>query len=243
MNPLPLNYNQLAAQYVQNRQTQPQVVKNLLATAGITADSRILELGCGTGNYIAALQAAAGCAGWGLDLSPGMLLQAKSRAPLLNLQVGRAEAPGFRDNSFDLLFSVDVIHHVRNLPAYFRAAYRLLKTGGRICTVTDSAWIIQHRQPLAIYFPETVPLELERYPAISRLKEIMAQAGFREVVEQTVEAQYELVDSQAYRAKAFSALHLISEEAFQRGLERLEKDLQLGPVPGVLRYLLLWGVK
>jgi hypothetical protein len=71
----------------------------------------------------------------------------------------------------------------------------------------------------------------------------MAQAGFREVVEQTVEAQYELVDSQAYRAKAFSALHLISEEAFQRGLERLEKDLQLGPVPGVLRYLLLWGVK
>jgi hypothetical protein len=71
----------------------------------------------------------------------------------------------------------------------------------------------------------------------------MAQAGFEEIEEQTVESRLELFDIQPYRTKAFSALHLISEEAFQRGIERMERDLRAGPIPWIVRYVLLWGVK
>jgi hypothetical protein len=53
----------------------------------------------------------------------------------------------------------------------------------------------------------------------------------------------DLSDIQAYRDKAFSALLLISEAAFQRGIERMEQDLSTGPIPCVSRYLLLWGTK
>jgi SAM-dependent methyltransferase len=170
-----------------------------------------------------------------------MLIKAKAAG--LKLYLGRAERLALPDEAFDLIFSVDVIHHVQDRPAFLAEAYRVLRAGGRMCTVTDSAWIIQNRQPLSTYFPETVPYELKRYPPVGQLRELMAEAGFREIVEQTVETQSELHDLQPYRAKAFSALHLIPEAAFQRGLERLERDLQQGPVPLVARYLLLWGIK
>jgi hypothetical protein len=58
-----------------------------------------------------------------------------------------------------------------------------------------------------------------------------------------VEFPYLLTDIQAYHDKAFSSLHLIAEEAFERGIERLERDLGTGPIPCVSRYLLLWGTK
>jgi ubiquinone/menaquinone biosynthesis C-methylase UbiE len=236
-----LNYNHLAQQYAENRQIHPEVFRKLLETGAIGAGSHVLEVGCGTGNYLAAVRAAVGCAGWGCDPSPGMLL--KARAAGLQLYLGRAERLALPDEVVDLIFSVDVIHHVQDRPAFLREAYRVLKAGGRICTVTDSAWIIQNRQPLSTYFPETVPHELRRYPPIGQLRERMAQVGFREMVEQTVETRSVLPDIQPYRAKAFSALHLISEEAFERGLEQLERDWREGPVPWVARYLLLWGAK
>jgi hypothetical protein len=71
----------------------------------------------------------------------------------------------------------------------------------------------------------------------------MAGAGFVALDEQTVECTYVLADIQIYRDKAFSALHLISEEAFQRGIARMERDLRQGPILCTPRYTLLWGTK
>ncbi len=138
---------------------------------------------------------------------------------------------------------MDVIHHLGDRLAYFREAYRVLRADGKACTVTDSEWIIRHRQPLAVYFPETVEIELGRYPRIAELRDIMERVGFGEMTESTVEFAYPLTDIQAYRDKAFSALLLIPEAAFQRGIERMEQDLRTGRIQCVSRYLLLWGAK
>lgn len=238
-----MNYNSLAQIYAQNRQIHPEAFKNLLADGAVKADSHVLEIGCGTGNYINAMYTAAGCSCWGSDPSPGMLARAKAQPAHLSLFVGQAEHLSLPSRSFDLVFSVDVIHHVQDRPAYFREAYRALKTGGKICTVTDSEWIIRNRQPLSTYFPETVLPELKRYPPIAYLRELMTQAGFGGITEEIVEAQSELTDIRPYQTKAFSVLHLISDEAFQRGLERMQRDEQLGPILYVSRYLLLWGMK
>ena len=71
----------------------------------------------------------------------------------------------------------------------------------------------------------------------------MERVGFGEVTESTVEFTYPLTHIQAYRDKAFSSLLLIPEEAFQRGIERMEQDLRTRPIQCVSRYLLLWGTK
>ena len=238
-----LDYDKIALDYARHRQVHPEVLRSLATTSGVGCDSRVLEVGCGTGNYVLALERVAGVDGWGIDPSKGMLDRAKERSGDIHFQVGRAEILEFPTNFFDLVFSVDLIHHVGDQLAYFREAYRVLAVGGRLCTVTDSEWIIRHRQPLAIYFPETVQPELDRYPRISELSHLMELVGFIGEIEERVEFTSQLTDAQAYRDKAFSALHLIPEVAFWRGLERLESDLCAGPIQCVSRYVLLWGTK
>ncbi len=238
-----IDYNQIASEYAKHRQVHPEVLKNLLSLSNIESFSKVLEVGCGTGNYIVAIEESAGCSCWGLDPSEKMLSKAKERSGKINFKIGMAEKLDSSDNFFDLVFSVDVIHHIKNRIDYFKEAYRVLQQGGKICTVTDSEGIIRTRKPLSVYFPEAVEPELKRYPPISELREIMLEAGFKEISENRVEFRYQLTDIQAYKDKAFSSLYLISEEEFKRGIERMEKDLQKGPIQAVPRYLLLWGLK
>jgi SAM-dependent methyltransferase len=238
-----INYNQIASEYAQHRQVHPQVLTSLISTSGTDSAYKVLEVGCGTGNYILALESLVGCTCWGVDPSEGMLSKARERSSGVHFQPGRAEGLDFPQNFLHLVFSVDVIHHVEDRLGYFREAYRVLRVGGKICTVTDSEWIIRHRQPTAVYFPETVEVELGRYPCIAELRHLMEEVGFTEITENVVEFPYQLTDIQPYRDKAFSALYLIPEDAFQRGIERMQWDLRTGPISCVSRYLLLWGTK
>lgn len=238
-----IDYDKVSAEYAQHRQVHPEVMRSLVVDGGVDGASTVLEVGCGTGNYILALERQVGPACWGVDPSEGMLAQAGARSGGVRFLSGRAECLDFPPGCFDLVFSVDVIHHLEDRRAFFGEAYRVLKAGGRLCTATDSEWIIRNRQPLAVYFPESVPVELERYPRIAQLRGLMEGVGFGELSEGMVEFPYQLDEIQAYRDKAFSSLHLISGEAFQRGIERMEQDLRAGPIPCVSRYTLLWGRK
>ena len=238
-----IDYDQIALEYALHRQLHPEVLRSLLGESGIDGQSTALEVGCGTGNYILAVESAVGFAGWGIDPSPEMLAQARARPGSVTFGAGRAESLPFAAECFDRVFSVDVIHHLEDIEAYFREVARVLKTGGRVCTVTDSEWIIRHREPLAMYFPETVSADLARYPPLTELRDTMAGAGLGEISEQIVEFPYLLTDAQAYRDRAFSSLHLIGDEAWRRGLQRMEGDLQSAPIRCVSRYVLLWGTK
>jgi ubiquinone/menaquinone biosynthesis C-methylase UbiE len=238
-----LDYNSLAQEYARHRQILPEVLQNLAEAGRLGPESMVLDVGCGTGNYAAALIETIHCSCWGLDPSEQMLTRARERIPSAHVQVGKAEQLDFSAESFDLVFSVDVIHHVNDRPAFFREAYRVLKKGGQICTVTDSEDIIHRRRPLSNYFPETVEVELQRYPRILDLRTMMVSAGFSDLREVVAEREYELRDVQKYREKAFSSLHLISPEAFERGLQRLENDVKTQPIPAISLYLLLWGTK
>jgi ubiquinone/menaquinone biosynthesis C-methylase UbiE len=238
-----IDYDRLVSDYARHRRVHPEVLRRLLSAAGVCAGSRVLEVGCGTGNYLVAIQEHTGCACWGIDPSERMLAEARGRSAAITWQTGKAESLGVPADEFDFVFSVDVIHHVDERQRYFREAWRVLRPGGRVCTVTDSEWIIRHRVPLAAYFPETVACDLSRYPQAGELRAVMGQVGFAGITEEMVEFSYPLSDIEPYRAKAFSCLRLIREESFQRGIRRLEGDLRAGPIAAVSRYQLLWGMK
>ncbi len=238
-----INYDRLAAEYARHRQVHPGVLMGLLNHGQVRVTSHVLEIGSGTGNYIAAIESAVGCRCWGAEPSEEMLAWARARARTIEWRTGRGEHLPFLADFFDLAFSVDVIHHVEDRAAYFGEACRVLKKGGRLCTVTDSDEIILQRRPLSVYFPETAAADLLRYPRVTELYRLMEQAGFDHITEEHVSFPYERTDIEAFRDKAYSVLHLISEDAFQRGIERMEQDLQEGPIPCVASYVLVWGTK
>jgi ubiquinone/menaquinone biosynthesis C-methylase UbiE len=238
-----MDYDTLAREYAMHRRIHPGVLRNLVETGHLQIHSRVLEVGCGNGNYIIAVQYMIGCICLGIDPSREMLARVQLGNSRVGFEPGRAEDIPFDADTFDLVFSVDVIHHVDDRPAYFNEAFRVLKPGGLLCTVTDSEDIIRGRQPLSNYFPETVEPEISRYPHISDLYQMMTEAGFTGASEERVEDRTSIQDIQAYRDKAFSSLHLISQEAFERGIQRMENDLQAGPIQAISRYLLLWGKK
>jgi hypothetical protein len=75
------------------------------------------------------------------------------------------------------------------------------------------------------------------------LKTEMLEAGFGHLAQTQVEFSAVLEDLEPYRARVFSSLRLISQEAFARGMARPESDFQKGPIPWVSRYLMLWGTR
>jgi ubiquinone/menaquinone biosynthesis C-methylase UbiE len=245
----PIDYDALAADYARHRRLHPGVLRRLIEGGGVGHDSRVLDVGCGTGNYLLALREPTGCAATGLDPSVEMLTAARRRAEGIPGGAGpvwldgRAERLPFAPAAFDLVFSVDVIHHVADRSAFFRQAARVLAPGGRLCTATDSADDIARRRPLSSHFPETVPVELGRYPAIETLRAELIDAGLSDLVEERVELTYDLDDARPYRDRAFSSLHLIPEDAFRRGIARLEADLARGPLPCLSLYTLLWATR
>ncbi len=238
-----INYAPIVNEYARHRNAHPGVLRQFIQHSKPVSDSLVLEVGCGTGNYIAALYNATNCHAFGLDRSREMLRADAARDLPLQLFNGAAEQVALQDNYFDFIYSVDVMHHMRTPQAFYTAAQRALKPGGLLCTVTDSQWNIRQRRPLATYFPEIIPTELQRYPTISSLRTMMRHAGFNIIQETQVEMTFEIDDAQSYRDRAYSSLHLIPEQAFKDGLANLEKDLEQGPVPGFSSYTLLWGNK
>lgn len=236
-----IDYDEAARAYALHRDVHPGVVEELLAGAGLGAGSRVLDVGCGTGNYARALQQASGCTMFGIEPSQQMRARAEQSAQWDALLTGSAVHLPLPDNSIDLIYSTDVIHHVPDRHRFFHEAARVLAPGGLLATVTDSHEDIRQRRPLSSHFPETVEIELQRYPAMPVLQSEMAAAGFRDMRVARVWLDYALREAQAYRDKAFSSLLLIDEEAFQRGLGRLERELVYGPIPCISLYSILWG--
>ena len=108
--------------------------------AGLSPGLRILDAGCGNGEYLRALAGqpvqAAGC-----DLSIGMLRSAAHRA-LLNADIA---ALPLRDGTFDVVLAVHMLYHVPDRRAAVHELRRVLAPGGVCIAVTNGA---QHLRSL-----------------------------------------------------------------------------------------------
>src|SRR5215218_8483162 len=239
--PFRLDFDGRVEEFVRHRRVHPEVLGQLLTSGLFGPETCVLDVGCGTGNYAGALTAATSCRISGIDPSQRMLDLARKAASWESLVRGNAESLPFGDDAFDVVISTDVIHHVRDRDVYFHEAARVLRPGGHLVTVTDSHDTIPRRRPLSSHFPETVTVELQRYPPVPQLLEEMAHAGFVEPRLVEVSREYDLDDIRAYQDRAFSSLLLIDDEAFQRGIRRLEADLARGPVPCVSLYTMVWA--
>lgn len=95
----------------------------------VPAGSRVLDLGCGTGELLAHLQATKGCTGYGVELDDANVLACAQRGVnviQLNLEEGLAI---FEDQSFDVVLQLETLQNLRNTEAMLRETARVGRLG------------------------------------------------------------------------------------------------------------------
>lgn len=106
------------------------------ALAPEAAGKAVLEFGCGTGRNLAALKAAGAARLVGLDLSEGMLQQARARDASLDLRLQDMATPVSEpDGAFDLVLFSLTLEHVADMATPLKEARRLLKPGGQVVVI------------------------------------------------------------------------------------------------------------
>ena len=91
--------------------------------------SRVLDLGCGTGEMLAHLRDARGCSGYGIEIDDANVhacVQRGVNVVQLNLEEGLAL---FEDRSFDVVLQLETLQHMRNTERMLRETARVGRIG------------------------------------------------------------------------------------------------------------------
>ena len=133
-----VNYNEISQVYDDVRQADIELINSFLKEIKIDEETRVLDIGCGTGNYTDLLQKVTQGEVYGVEPSKGMLDKAKAKQSKVVFKQGTAEELPFEDEFFDFVYMTDVIHHVPEIGAMFAEINRVLKEKGKVCIVTQS---------------------------------------------------------------------------------------------------------
>lgn len=230
MNPR-AEYDPVATIYAGGRWPLPWKAASLEQALAGAPEGPVLDVGCGTGDYLLALEALVPRRRFfGLDISPGMLAIARRRSPQVRLLLADARcAWPVRPRSMAAAYSVDVLHHLDHLDSYFREAARALDTDGRLILITDSEQDLEARS-LARFFPETVAVNRGRYPTLPALCALARASSFDPVAEVPCDGHLALDDRlmAALSSKAMSELRELSDQAHSAGMQRVRAARERG---------------
>lgn len=123
--------------------------------------SRVLDLGCGTGELLEHLIKQRGCTGYGVELDDANLLACMKRGVNViqrNLEEGLSI---FEDQSFDVVLQLETLQHLRNAEAMLKETARVGKLG--IVSFPNFAHWPNRLQVLAGRMPVTRALPYEWY--------------------------------------------------------------------------------
>ncbi|MEW6301304.1 MAG: methyltransferase domain-containing protein [Thermodesulfobacteriota bacterium] len=234
-----VNYDEIAPTYDRRyRAGGPAgVAAALLDVVRRVRAEQVLEVGCGTGHWLAAVRPAVRRA-YGLDLSSAMLRKAREQTLGLFFVRGHANRLPFAAGAFDFVFCVHALHHFADPSAFVHDARWLLRSGGALAAIGMNPHSGRDRWSLYEYFPGTYEMDLRRYPSPGTVMDWMISAGF-DTVEWRVAAH--IVETQVGRAilehpilqkNGTSQLALLTDEEYGVGIARLEADITTAEAAG-----------
>jgi len=192
---------------------------------------RVLEVGCGTGHWLETLAPDLDLI-VGLDPSTGMLTQAQARPGEIALVNGRDDALPFADDSFDLVYVVNALHHFNDKPGFPAAVKRLLRPGGALALIGHDVPSAVGHWTLYEYFPETVAIDLARYPLWTDVQAWMTAAGYRvdplRVAEHihTEHRGRAILSDHFLKRGSTSQFFYLTDAQYQAGLDRITRLIE-----------------
>jgi SAM-dependent methyltransferase len=145
---------------------------------------RLLDVGCGTGHHLFRY-AARGFDVAGVDGSMEMLRHARRALPGAPLRMAAVDALPFRDESFDVVLSTEVLRYLPDAAPSFAEAARVLRPGGSLVATAaprlslNGYWLVNR---IAARLPVPGLVRLKQFFTTSfELRRSLRRAGFEPV--------------------------------------------------------------
>jgi ubiquinone/menaquinone biosynthesis C-methylase UbiE len=172
-----VDYDPIASRY--NRRYELLAYPGIRATLRDITTSiphpRVLEVGCGTGEWLAEL-ASIGCdVVAGIDSSEKMLELARTKVSA-DLRHGAAESLPWSDSSFDLVLCVNSLHHFASPIAALREAFRVLRPAGQFLSIGLDPHESGGRWYVYEFFPRSLAIDRE-LASIRRIPKHQRESG------------------------------------------------------------------
>lgn len=159
---------------------------NPRAIAAIKAGETVLDLGAGTGFdcFLAAQQAGETGRVIGVDMTPQMLIKARSNSASggyanVEFRLGEIEHLPVADQCIDVIISNCVINLSPDKPRVFREAFRVLKPGGRLAISDVVAFA---------YLPDDIKQDMTLYTGcmagaspVAEIETLLKNSGFEQI--------------------------------------------------------------
>ncbi len=169
----------------------PRDANLLLESVPIEKGQKILDIATGTGLVAIPAAQKVGREGSviGVDMSPGMLHQARLKveaAGLQNIELIEADANylNFTDNSLDAIFCCEAIMFLTDISASLQTWYRFLKPGGFVaftCPPETAYMASVYKSICAKVLGISIPHIHEPYGTPQRCHDLLQQAGFKNI--------------------------------------------------------------
>lgn len=191
------------------------IVRDAFMAARIDGEHRVLDIGCGTGGTMRALEGTAGFVGMDLSPTAAGLAARRTGNPVA---VGSATAPPFADGTFHGVLALDVFEHIPEDGAAVAEVRRILKPGGVLIATVPCHPSLFSEHDEALH-------HVRRYTRRGFLG-LMKDGGF------TVERA---TWTNAFLFPAAASVRLLSR-AMRRGQSppRSNATMKLGPLNGLL---------
>ena len=147
-----------------------KMIRNLIGER-----AEVLEIGCASGEYLAALRDRGGFRVKGVELSPYAGAKAKEKG--LDMFVGRLEEAGFRPESFDLVIARHVLEHLSDPSNTLFEINRILKPNGKFLAILPNAATFERAIFRDVWCGYEVPRHLFVF-SMATLKEIFKKTNF-----------------------------------------------------------------
>jgi SAM-dependent methyltransferase len=239
-----VNYDSIAASYDRRYAINDYsgVEDALAAFVGQGFVGRVLEVGCGTGHWLRLL-AERGIRVAGVDASHNMLDYAHDQAPGAALTHARAEHLPWASAAFERLFCINALHHFEDKRRFLAEARRVLRPGGQLMTIGLDPHTGVDRWYIYEYFEPVVEIDKRRYPASGQIREWMHALEFSNVRTSEVQhlpaqlsARTALEEGRLDRGMT-SQLAVLTDEQYQRGIDRIRRALDSAEARGEMLYL------
>ena len=185
------NYTTVSADYDRTRvPVGVEIILGCLAAGGGTLDSlRLLDAGCGTGSFAAALRPRLGAID-AVDLNPSMLDVARAKLDRVpgcpvSLHEAGIDALPFENARFDAVMVNQVLHHLPDSPSdgwpllrrVLGEFARVLRPGGVVTVNTCSHQQLRRGWWYAALIPEAIEAMCRRHADTDVLNGLLAGAG------------------------------------------------------------------